>query len=176
MKTKALFVYIVLGIAFAAVSLWVFLSKGKNARAIRTKYKLGGAMIAAWAILSAANCQGPGPMVTCYEPVPPSNVVSLSLKDPEDKVINDGDILLVQIYGPTFDRYRVKITPDGSSSMLIQSETFAVTDKSEYVVTFEFQLDVDDFIGTFAFEVFGLTTEGDEEVETSVYKSSFIVE
>ena len=48
MKTKALFVYIVLGIAFAAVSLWVFFSKGKNARAIRTKYKLGGAMIAAW--------------------------------------------------------------------------------------------------------------------------------
>ena len=176
MKTKALFVYIALGIAFAAVSLWVFLSKGKNAKAIRTKYKLGGAMIAAWAILSAANCQGPGPMVTCYEPVPPSNDVSLSLKDPEDKVINNGDILQIQIYEPTYDSYRVKISAYGSSSMVIQSETFDITDKSLYVATFEFQLDVDEYKGTFAFDVFGLTIEGDKEVETSVHSSTFVVE
>ena len=176
MKTKALFVYIALGIAFAAVSLWVFLSKGKNAKAIRTKYKLGGAMIAAWAILSAANCQGPGPMVTCYEPVPPSNDVSLSLKDPEDKVINNGDILQIQIYEPTYDCYRIKISAYGSSSMVIQSETFDITDKSLYVATFEFQLDVDEYKGTFAFDVFGLTIEGDKEVETSVHSSTFVVE
>lgn len=176
MKTKALFVYIALGIAFAAVSLWVFLSKGKNAKAIRTKYKLGGAMIAAWAILSAANCQGPGPMVTCYEPVPPSNDVSLSLKDPEDKVINNGDILQIQIYEPTYDSYRVKISAYGSSSMVIQSEKFDITDKSLYVATFEFQLDVDEYKGTFAFDVYGLTIEGDKEVETSVHSSTFVVE
>lgn len=176
MKTKALFVYIALGIAFAAVSLWVFLSKGKNAKAIRTKYKLGGAMIAAWAILSAANCQGPGPMVTCYEPVPPSNDVSLSLKDPEDKVINNGDILQIQIYEPTYDSYRIKISAYGSSSMVIQSETFEITDKSLYVATFEFQLDVDEYKGTFAFDVFGLTIEGEKEVETSVHSSTFVVE
>ena len=45
MKTKAFIVYVALGVAFAAVSLWVFLSKGKNAKAIRTKYKLGGAFL-----------------------------------------------------------------------------------------------------------------------------------
>lgn len=176
MKTKAFIIYVSLGIAFAAVSLWVFLSRGKNAKAIRTKYKLGGAMIAAWAILSAANCQGPGPMVTCYDPVPPQNDVMLSLKDMEDKVINNGDILQVQIYEPTYDRYRIKISADGSSSLLIQSETFDFTDRSQYVATFEFQLAVDDYKGTFAFEVFGLTFEDNKEVETSVHSSSFIVE
>ena len=33
-----------LGIAFIGVSLWVTMSRGRNARAIRAKYRLGGAI------------------------------------------------------------------------------------------------------------------------------------
>ncbi|MBO4566248.1 MAG: hypothetical protein J5695_03375, partial [Bacteroidales bacterium] len=68
MKIQYLAIYIAAGVAFLAVSLWAFLSNGKSARAIRYKYKLGGLMLTAWAMLSAASCEGPGPVVTCYEP------------------------------------------------------------------------------------------------------------
>ncbi|MBP5505823.1 MAG: hypothetical protein J6X89_06960 [Bacteroidales bacterium] len=174
MKVKAFIVYIALGIAFAAVSLWVLLSRGKSARAIRTKYRLGGAMIAAWAILSAASCEGPGPFVTCYEPVIQNGAV-IYLKDHNDEAINNGDILLVNIYGPTFDRYRVKIFTTERTEPL-QSETFEYTDKSLGVATFELQLSVGDYKGTAPYEVFGLTVEDGKEVELSVDAGAFTVE
>ena len=71
MKAKYLIIYIVVGAAFLGVSLWVLLSNGKSAKAIRYKYKLGGIMLTAWSMLTFASCEGPGPFVTCYDPVPP---------------------------------------------------------------------------------------------------------
>ena len=50
MRIKYFFIYIGIGIAFAAVSLWVILSGGNNAKAIRAKYKLGGALLTTWAL------------------------------------------------------------------------------------------------------------------------------
>ena len=38
MKTKYFLIYLGIGIAFAAVSLWVFLSRGKNAKAVWHRY------------------------------------------------------------------------------------------------------------------------------------------
>lgn len=90
MKTKALLVYITLGAAFAAVSLWVFFSHGKNAKAIRTKYKLGGAMIAAWALLSASGQAPPPPEVTCYEPPSPPNEINVRPKKGGDCQLHIG--------------------------------------------------------------------------------------
>ena len=40
MKTKYFLIYVFVGIAFLAVSAWVFFSRGKNAKAIRAKYSL----------------------------------------------------------------------------------------------------------------------------------------
>ena len=68
MKIKFLTIYAVAGVAFLAVSLWAFLSGGRSAKALRYKYKLGGIMLTAWAMISAVSCEGVIPTVTCYEP------------------------------------------------------------------------------------------------------------
>ena len=38
MRIKFIAIYLLAGAAFLGVSLWVFLSKGKNASAVRAKY------------------------------------------------------------------------------------------------------------------------------------------
>ncbi len=164
MKTKALFVYIVLGVAFAAVSLWVFLSKGKNARAIRTKYKLGGAMIAAWAILSAANCQGPGPMVTCYEPVPPQNDVLVAAKDQNAQTLKCGDIIQVMVLSPTFREYQITLETDETEPKLLQSETFVreEEDMGSWQAIFEIELAETDYKGSVGIKVYGIEAEAEK--------------
>lgn len=66
MKRTALF--IVLGVAFAAVSLWYLLSAGRSKRATRLKYRLGGALLSIMAITST----GCGTIITsCYDPALP---------------------------------------------------------------------------------------------------------
>ncbi len=164
MKTKALFVYIALGIAFAAVSLWVFFSKGKNARAIRTKYKLGGAMIAAWAILSAANCQGPGPMVTCYDPVAPQNQVLVAAKEQYAQTLKSGDIIKVMVLSPTFREYQITLATDGAEPKLLQSENF-VREEGEvgsWEATFEIEIAETDYKGAVVLKVYGIDADAEK--------------
>ena len=73
MKIKFFAIYIAAGVAFLGFSLWVFLSKGKNAKAIRAKYKMGGIMLTACSMLMASACQC-SPTVTCYEPMDPKEL------------------------------------------------------------------------------------------------------
>lgn len=106
MKAKYLIIYIVVGAAFLGVSLWVILSKGKNAKAIRYKYKLGGIMLTAWSMLTFASCEGPGPFVTCYDPVAPE----YAYIEGTDKVKN-GDVLIVTVVTELTGKYRCRIFP-----------------------------------------------------------------
>ena len=94
MKTKYILLYAGLGTAFLAVSLWVLLSGGRSAKAVRTKYRLGGAMLTVWALLSSSNCGGPGPMVTCYEPVMP-DPITYSVQGKEGLAVSNGDVIRV---------------------------------------------------------------------------------
>lgn len=77
MKIKFFAIYIAAGVAFLGFSLWVFLSKGKNAKAIRAKYKMGGIMLTASSMLMASACQC-SPTVTCYEPMDPNERVEVN--------------------------------------------------------------------------------------------------
>ena len=97
MKIEFLAIYIVVGAAFLIASLWVTLSGGKSAKAIRCKYKLGGIVLTAWAMLSVASCQGDlnPKMITCYDPAPPEMVYYL--KDNEEVTdVKSGDVLVVK--------------------------------------------------------------------------------
>lgn len=83
MKIKYAIVYAALAVAFVAVSLWVILSGGKNAKAVKAKFRLGGLMLAVASLLAMTSCAGRGgvfqpmcydtpntdPEPTCYEPV-----------------------------------------------------------------------------------------------------------
>lgn len=95
MKTKYILLYAGLGTAFLAVSLWVLLSGGRSAKAVRTKYRLGGAMLTVWALLSSSNCGGPGPFVTCYEPVPPEPI-TCTVQGKEGLDVSNGDVIRVE--------------------------------------------------------------------------------
>jgi hypothetical protein len=66
MKRASLF--IVLGAAFVAVSLWYLLSAGRSKRATRLKYRLGGALLSIMAITST----GCG-ITSCYDPALPES-------------------------------------------------------------------------------------------------------
>ena len=65
------------GAAFLAVSLWVWLSKGKNAKAVKTKFRLGGVLLTLISTISIGSCGG-SPVVTCYDtPIPDSGLTEL---------------------------------------------------------------------------------------------------
>ena len=112
MKTKYILIYAGLGIAFLAVSLWVLLSGGRSAKAIRAKYRLGGAMLTVWAMLSASMCQnGPGPFITCYDPAMP-DPVTCTVKGKEGMDVTNGDVILADVdkvlLGP-YESLRVEV-------------------------------------------------------------------
>jgi uncharacterized protein YqfB (UPF0267 family) len=147
MKTKWFFVYVGVGVAFAAVSLWVLLSGGRNARAIRTKYKLGGILLMAWAMLSSSTCNGPGPFVTCYEPVVQcydvavlEDNVEISVKDKTGSELRSGDVLIIRILRPTASEYICRITTGGESPEVLQEAVFKVSEESPESVEWEWTL------------------------------------
>ncbi len=164
MKAKAFFVYVALGVAFAAVSLWVFLSKGKNAKAIRAKYKLGGAMIAAWAVLSAANCQGPVPEVSCYDPVAPQNEVLFQAKDQNAETLKSGDILSVVVLSPTYREYQITLTTQEKEPKVLQSETFVREQEQmgSWEASFEIELAETEYKGAVDLKVYGVAEAGEK--------------
>lgn len=47
-----------IGAAFGAVSLWVWLTRGKNAKAVKAKFRLGGALLTLTSALSLVSCGG----------------------------------------------------------------------------------------------------------------------
>ena len=60
---KKITLLLLIGAAFLAVSTWVFLSRGKNSKAVNLKFKLGGLLLTTMTTLSTG-CNPP----TCYEP------------------------------------------------------------------------------------------------------------
>ena len=134
MRAKYLFIYIAAGIAFLAVSAWVFLSNGKNAKALRAKYKLGGLLLTCTAMLSVTTCgQVPHPGVTCYDteitcydPVVENYAHVVSPKHDEDWnwLFSKGDSLKVQIEYPTYEKFNVVISKfvNGKAGDILQTE------------------------------------------------------
>lgn len=160
MRTKYFLIYVFVGIAFLAVSAWVFLSGGQNAKAIRAKYRLGGILIMAWAMISVASCSviegiiDGGGMVTCYDPVEPEptqDIVQFSFVRNQDKQYNDendlspGDVVGVTINIPTYDKYFVRLTAyEGGDEFELQRSEFTVQDlENKESVKFEVQLSED---------------------------------
>lgn len=147
MRIKYFFVYIGLGAAFLGVSLWVLLSGGKNAKAINAKYRLGGMMLSAWALLSASTCSG-GPIevtcydtvntdppeIMCYDPIIEETTVQLSLKG---KTFNDpveaGDVFEVRILYPTHKKYAFIIRLGDEDKTVLQENILTIPADAEAV-------------------------------------------
>ena len=116
MRFKAFFIYVGVGIAFLAVSLWVILTAGKNAKAVGAKYKLGGMLIATWAMLSACTCNGPGVgTVTCYDPAPPEQPLCYDVAVMTNEVVLEsttvkkGENFRITIKEPSEENYVARL-------------------------------------------------------------------
>ena len=155
MKVKFLLVYVIAGALFVGASLWVFLSKGKSAKALRYKYKLGGIMLTAWAMISFVSCQAidkitdPGELIMCYDPVEPApteNIVSLKIKSsrPDDgyNKVGKGDSFSVKITNPVSSRFVLMIylyDREKAEKTILQQNELLIEDpeKAEFEVPFD---------------------------------------
>ena len=142
MKTKYCLIYVFVGIAFLAVSAWVFFSRGKNAKAIRAKYKLGGIMLMCMAMLSVASCGeilNPGE-VMCYDPAPDySFMVSTGKQDANwQYILSPGAVLSVQVECRRYEKFGVVIRQfkDMKEGDVLQAATF----ESEGKNLFQYEL------------------------------------
>lgn len=147
MKAKYFIVYILVGAAFLAVSLWVYLSGGKSAKAVNAKYRLGGILLTAWSILSVVSCDVPGlppkdgsdeGMIMCYDPIP-SNYVSFGIKH-EDTTqsykynqLSPGDIIVVEIDRPEYTDYVMEITSEDEEKTVLQRNEMTVQDSKHAI-------------------------------------------
>lgn len=184
MKLKFLIVYILAGAAFLGVSLWVLLSDGKNARAVRYKYKLGGILLTAWSMLSAASCEGDPFQVTCYEPVPPevtcydvameTDVVTVAVKDSGGDRLRSGDVLVMTIEMPTAKEYRYLIHESDTSGEVLQEGTVEAVEEQS-AVTAEITLAATEYKGEAVIEVIAVYQSDQGEESRPVGGASIVI-
>ncbi len=186
MKLKFTAIYVLAALAFVGVSAWVFLSRGRNAKAIAAKYKLGGIMLTAWSMLAAASCEVPGVSVTCYDPVEPvpevmcydvaapTNLLTVSVKDKDGMDVQPGDILKIDIEYPEFAKYVCNIVARNSDSTLIQSETFGNLQCSSRL-ELEMTLEKTDYKGEALVNVIGIYNISDTETAEQPLDGEFVI-
>lgn len=123
MKLKYILPYVAVAIAFAAVSLWVLLSGGRSAKAVRAKFRLGGIMLSLSGLAFMSGCGA----VTCYDPViscydvAMTDVVTVLSHNGEDNRISVGDSLLLSISERTCISYSYTVMTESDNPQLLQS-------------------------------------------------------
>ena len=167
MKTKYFLIYVFVGIAFLAVSAWVFFSRGKSAKAIRAKYKLGGILLMCMAMLSVASCGGIGDLgVTCYEPEP---VYSFSVKTEHHDAswqysLSPGEALTVDVDCHLYDKFGIVIRKyiDMKEGDVLQSAAFESGGKTQFQYTLVYDPADKTYTGTARVDIYAYP-EGTEE-------------
>jgi len=177
MKAKYLLLYVFVGIAFLAVSAWVFFTHGKSAKAIRAKYKLGGIMLTCLGMLSVASCgEIAGPVeVSCYDPiveVPTDNLVSLIIRssNPSYKYneLTTGDIFAVRIQIPTYKKYVLRVILNDTEGTELQRTELVIDDPDNAVFDVPLSEDVT-YKGEAIVQVQGVEKEDPEELTQMAY-------
>lgn len=102
MKVKYVVIYAALAVAFVAVSLWVILSGGKSARAVRAKFRLGGLMLTISSMLTLPGCSVFQP--TCYDAVQEERVTFSGQKE-----VSVGDVISFSVADQTYGSYSYEI-------------------------------------------------------------------
>lgn len=130
-----------LGIAFVGASLWVMLSGGRSAKAIRAKFRLGGAILTLVSFTSLASCENGGFMVSCYDPAPPPhNEVHINANVGAE--FRNGDEINIYYAFDIADTLSlIVLSEDGIE---LQSEMLTLEPGDEYI---PFKLNVGDYRG-----------------------------
>ena len=178
MKTKYFLIYVFVGIAFLAVSAWVYFTRGKNAKAIRAKYKLGGIMLTCLAMLSVASCGeifDPGE-VMCYDPVieePSVNKISMTIVDAnastQNGKVSQTAIFTVKIQVPVYEKYLFRIVMKNGDETELQRTVLEIEDPNVDSV-FQVHLSEDlTYKGDAIVKVQGIVKEDPEELSKLAY-------
>ena len=152
---KKTILFIGLGTAFVVVSLWVWLSNGKSARAVKAKFRLGGALLTLTGMMTVGGCDGKGPFVTCYDPAP-ANMVYIEQGETQD--VRNGDHITVKVR--YFSAYGIKVTiaKDTENSEVLQSEIYKITESRADVIH---TIDVADYVGEAHLRVYLMISENE---------------
>ena len=150
MKKAILFIGI--GAAFLAVSLWVWLSNGKSAAAVKAKFRLGGALLTLTGMMTVGSCNI---ISTCYDPAP-TNLVFIERGETQD--VKNGDHITVKV--SYFSAYGIKVTiaKDAENSEVLQSEIYKITESRADVIH---TIDVADYVGDAHLRVYLMISENE---------------
>lgn len=135
-----------LGVAFAAVSLWVFLSAGRSAKAVRAKFRIGGAILTIVSLTSLAGCNnGKGAFVSCYDPASPPTNYHRWNNDVPNSEFRNGDKVILKYDCQFGSEVKVSlVTDDMSEDRVLCSQTYEVA-KGENQL--EFTIEAGDYRG-----------------------------
>ncbi len=134
-----------LGIAFVGASLWVMLSGGRSAKAIRAKFRLGGAILTLVSFTSLASCENGGFMVSCYDPAPPPTNYHRWNNDVANSELRNGDKVILKYVCQFGNEVKVSlVTDDMSEDRVLCSQTYEVA-KGENQL--EFTIEAGDYRG-----------------------------
>ena len=146
-----------LGTAFLAVSLWVWLSDGKSARAVKTKFRLGGALLTLTGMMTLGGCDGKGQLVSCYDPTP-ANLIYIEREGAytEAQNVKNGDQISIKV--SYFSAYGIKVTVEKGvyNREVLQSETYKITESK---ATITHTINVGDHVGEAHLRVYIMHSE-----------------
>ena len=155
MAMKKTLLVIGLGTAFLAVSLWVWLSNGKSAKAVKAKFRLGGALLTLTGMMAIGGCKGS--LVSCYDPAP-QNVVYIEREVSSDtpQSVRNGDLINIEV--SYFSAYGIKVTVEKGvyNREVLQSETYKITDSK---ATITHTINVGDHVGEAHLRVYIMHSE-----------------
>lgn len=147
-RSFALIGLAILGVAFAAVSLWVMLSGGRSARAVRTKFRLGGIMLTLSAMVSLTACgSGAGDeyVVSCYDPAPPLQNDHRWSQGVANSELRNGDKVVLNYECRFGNEVRISlITDDGNEDRVLCIQTYEVKTGDNQL---EFTIEAGDYRG-----------------------------
>jgi hypothetical protein len=167
---KKTFLLIALGAAFLAASLWVWLSNGKSAKAVKAKFRLGGAILTITGMMAAGSCSSNSSQISCYDPAP-SNEVYVDRQGGYDNAqdVKNGDEINIRV--KYFSAYGIRVaieTPEQST--VLQNVIYEITEsRAEITHT----IDVADYLGEAYLRVY-IMFSADEEYKCDNLKLNVI--
>ena len=146
-----------LGTAFLGVSLWVWLSDGKSARAVKAKFRLGGALLTLTGMMTLGGCEGKGQLVSCYDPAP-ANLIYIEREGAytEAQNVKNGDLISIKVSYFSAYGIKVSIVSAGDNSKVLQSEIYKIPDSSADV---KHIINVADYVGEACLRVYFMKSE-----------------
>ena len=146
-----------LGTAFLAVSLWVWISNGKNARAVKAKFRIGGALLTLTGMMTVGSCNT---LTTCYDPAPVNAVyIVREVAYNTAQNVRNGDQIKIEL--TYFSAYGIKVTIEKgvNNREVLQSDVYQITESNTNVFH---AIDVGDHVGEAHLRVYVIISEGNE--------------